>query len=92
VNLKISDISDLYDATTETYTYQFDFLQLEDDYGASFQNFAVYKVRVTPRQQGGVDLQPFEDVFQFSCMLPDCVLSTTLPCEEFPDQCIDFVQ
>lgn len=84
LNLKISDIEDLYDATTETFTYQFDFAELGDDFSGFFENGVPYEVRVTPRERGGVDLTPYEERFQFSCSMPDC---SVLPCEDFAGQC-----
>jgi len=84
LNLKISDIDDLYDSMTETYTYQMDYAELEASFGSTFTNGEVYNVVVTPRESGAVDLTPQEQSFFFNCPLTGC---NDLPCEVNPGEC-----
>jgi len=84
LNLRITDIDDLYDPTTETYTYQMDYAELDADFSATFTNGGEYDVVVTPRERGGVNLASQEATFSFNCPLPDC---NNLPCEVQPGEC-----
>jgi hypothetical protein len=87
-NLKLDDIDDLYDPSTQTYTYVISYEDISAG-NAVFVNGEGYRVEVTPRQKGGVDLAAIVEDFTFQC--PICSDGDILPCEETEGQCSTYL-
>jgi hypothetical protein len=80
--LKIDEINDLQVTDFSTGVVSYNTVVTSEDleeFGHTYKNFGSYKVSVTPRRKGGVDLPKLENTFSFYCSLPGC---DVLPCQD----------